>query len=65
MEKFGTVLAVVGTIIFIVSIWMVFGYLYFKKGSIKKGLLLLLAVLLLVCKVHGIMQKKEFHYHKK
>ncbi|KJZ85859.1 MULTISPECIES: hypothetical protein [Clostridium] len=48
MEKFGTVLAVVGTIIFIVSIWMLFGYLYFKKGSIKKGLLLLLVSLLLV-----------------
>ena len=43
MEKIGTVLAVVGTIIFIVSIWMLFGYLYFKKGSIKKGLLLLVA----------------------
>ena len=43
MEKIGTVLAVVGTIIFIVSIWMLFGYLYFKKGSIKKGLLLFVA----------------------
>lgn len=48
MEKFGTVIAVVGAIIFIVSMWMIFAYLYFKKGNLKKGFSLLLISLLLV-----------------
>lgn len=48
MENFGTIVAVIGAIIFIVSIWIIFGYLYFKKGSLKKGFTLLLVSLLLV-----------------
>lgn len=48
MENFGTVLAVIGTVGFIVAIWMLFGYLYFKKGNPKKGFLVLFLSLLLV-----------------
>ncbi len=48
MENFGTIIAVIGAIVFIVSIWIIFGYLYFKKGSLKKGFSLLLVSLLLV-----------------
>lgn len=48
MENFGTIVAVIGAIVFIVSIWIIFGYLYFKKGSLKKGFSLLLVSLLLV-----------------
>lgn len=48
MENFGTIVAVIGAIIFIVSIWIIFGYIYFKKGSLKKGFTLLLVSLLLV-----------------
>ena len=48
MVTMGNVLAAIGTVGFIVAIWIVFGYLYFKKGSLKKGLLLLLASLLIV-----------------
>lgn len=48
MEFFGTALAVIGTVVFIVAIWILFGYLYFKKGSLKKGFSLLLVSLILV-----------------
>lgn len=48
MENFGTILAVIGTVGFIVAIWMVFGYLYFKKGNLKTGFLLLFVSLMLV-----------------
>ncbi len=48
MGNFGTIIAVIGAIVFIVSIWIIFGYLYFKKGSLKKGFSLLLVSLLLV-----------------
>ena len=48
MENFGTILAVIGTVGFIVAIWMLFGYLYFKKGNPKKGFLVLFLSLLLV-----------------
>ncbi|MGL5675848.1 MAG: hypothetical protein ACRDDX_05525 [Cellulosilyticaceae bacterium] len=48
METIGTVIAVIGTIGFIVAMWILFGYLYFKKGSLKKGFLLLFVSLLLV-----------------
>jgi hypothetical protein len=48
MVTFGTVLAVIGTLGFIGAMWVLFGYLYFKKGSLKKGFLLLFVSLLLV-----------------
>lgn len=48
MENFGTIVAVIGAIVFIVSIWIIFGYLYFKKGNLKKGFTLLLVSLILV-----------------
>ncbi|WP_099192091.1 hypothetical protein [Tepidibacter mesophilus] len=48
MENFGTILAVIGTVVFIVAIWILFGYLYFKKGNLKTGFLLLLVSLILV-----------------
>ncbi|SFA95969.1 hypothetical protein [Clostridium frigidicarnis] len=48
MEMIGNVLAVIGTVGFIGAMWILFGYLYFKKGSLKKGFLLLFASLLLV-----------------
>lgn len=48
MLTIGTGMAVIGTLGFIVAIWILFGYLYFKKGSVKKGFLLLLISLLLV-----------------
>lgn len=44
----GNILAVIGTVGFIGAMWILFGYLYFKKGSLKKGFLLLFASLLLV-----------------
>lgn len=53
MLKFGTAIAVVGTILFIIAIWSLFGYLYFKKGNVKKGFILLAISLLLV--VSGIL----------
>lgn len=53
MLKFGTAIAVVGTILFIIAIWSLFGYLYFKKGNVKKGFILLAISLLLV--VGGIL----------
>lgn len=48
MITIGTGMAVIGALGFIVAIWILFGYLYFKKGSVKKGFLLLLISLLLV-----------------
>ncbi|WP_027632752.1 hypothetical protein [Clostridium hydrogeniformans] len=48
MLTIGTGMAVIGAIGFIVAIWILFGYLYFKKGSVKKGFLLLIISLLLV-----------------
>lgn len=48
MEKIGVIVAVAGSIGFIVSMWMLFGYLYFKKGNLKKGFLLLIVSLILV-----------------
>ncbi|MGL4799889.1 MAG: hypothetical protein ACRCWY_10925 [Cellulosilyticaceae bacterium] len=48
MERIGTIIAVIGAIGFIVAMWILFGYLYFKKGSLKKGFLLLLVSLLMV-----------------
>lgn len=48
MEKFGTGIAVVGTILFIVYIWKVMGYVYFKKGNIKKDFKMLIVSLLVV-----------------
>lgn len=53
MLKFGTAIAVVGTILFIIAIWILFGYLYFKKGNVKKGFILLAISLLLV--VGGVL----------
>lgn len=53
MLKFGTAIAVVGTILFIIAIWILFGYLYFKKGNVKKGFILLAISLLLV--VSGVL----------
>lgn len=53
MLKFGTAIAVVGTILFIIAIWSLFGYLYFKKGNVKKGFILLAISLLLV--VSGVL----------
>lgn len=48
MVTIGTGVAVIGALGFIVAIWILFGYLYFKKGSVKKGFLLLIISLLLV-----------------
>lgn len=48
MEKFGTGVAVVGTILFIVYVWKVMGYVYFKKGNIKKDFKMLIVSLLVV-----------------
>ncbi|HBL05454.1 MULTISPECIES: hypothetical protein [unclassified Clostridium] len=48
MNNFGTILAVIGAVGFIVAIWILFGCLYFKKRNFKTGLLLLLVSLLLV-----------------
>ncbi|MEG0235864.1 MAG: hypothetical protein RR523_06370 [Cetobacterium sp.] len=48
MEKFGTGIAVVGTILFIVYVWKVMGYVYFKKGNIKKDFKMLIVSLLVV-----------------
>lgn len=48
MENLGTILAVLGAVGFIAAIWMLFGYLYFKKGNLKKGFLLLFISLTLV-----------------
>lgn len=48
MEKIGVIVAVIGAVTFIVAMWMLFGYLYFKKGSLKKGFLLLFVSLLFV-----------------
>lgn len=48
MVNFGTALAVIGTVGFIGSMWSLFGYLYFKKGNLKKGFLALFASLILV-----------------
>lgn len=48
MVTIGTGMAVIGALGFIVAIWILFGYLYFKKGSVKKGFLLLIVSLLLV-----------------
>lgn len=48
MENFGTILAVIGAVAFIVAIWILFGYLYFKKGNLKTGFMLLLVSLVLV-----------------
>ncbi len=48
MVTFGTVLAIIGTVGFIGAMWSLFGYLYFKKGNLKKGFLVLFASLILV-----------------
>lgn len=48
MNNFGTILAVIGAVGFIIAIWILFGCLYFKKRNFKTGLLLLLVSLLLV-----------------
>lgn len=48
MENLGTILAIAGALLFIVSMWMLFGYLYFKKGNLKRGFLLLLVSLIVL-----------------
>lgn len=48
MASIGKIIAVIGTVGFIVAMWILFQYLYLKRGSLKKGFLLLGISLILV-----------------
>lgn len=48
MDNIGKIIAIIGTVGFIVAMWILFGYLYLKRGSLKKGFSLLCVSLILV-----------------
>lgn len=48
MASIGKIIAVIGTVGFIVAMWILFQYLYLKRGSLKKGFSLLGISLILV-----------------